>query len=157
MWLNAAAAGAGTAPSAAPGVACGQPKGEVSQSRGPRRPRQAPRGPGLVAAAAMAGGLDPGTPDAPSAQHFLYEVPPWVMCRFYKVMDALEPADWCQFGGWQPGRATGRTGGRGRVSHGRARPKGPPPRSLPDRARPDGAAPLRALGPAHSQCPVALD
>ncbi|TEA10449.1 hypothetical protein DBR06_SOUSAS39710006, partial [Sousa chinensis] len=28
---------------------------------------------------------------------FLYEVPPWVMCRFYKVMDALEPADWCQF------------------------------------------------------------
>ncbi|XP_054977544.1 interleukin-1 receptor-associated kinase 1 [Sorex araneus] len=45
----------------------------------------------------MAGGPGPGTPDAPGAQHFLYEVPPWVMCRFYKVMDALEPADWCQF------------------------------------------------------------
>ncbi|KAI2601318.1 interleukin 1 receptor associated kinase 1, partial [Homo sapiens] len=39
----------------------------------------------------------PGEPAAPGAQHFLYEVPPWVMCRFYKVMDALEPADWCQF------------------------------------------------------------
>ncbi|KAM5221538.1 interleukin-1 receptor-associated kinase 1 [Ctenodactylus gundi] len=43
----------------------------------------------------MAGG--PGEPSVPGAQHFLYEVPPWVMCRFYKVMDALEPADWCQF------------------------------------------------------------
>nr|XP_012420956.1 PREDICTED: interleukin-1 receptor-associated kinase 1 isoform X2 [Odobenus rosmarus divergens] len=45
----------------------------------------------------MAGGPGPGDPAAPGAQHFLYEVPPWVMCRFYKVMDALEPADWCQF------------------------------------------------------------
>uniref|UniRef100_F6WX15 Interleukin 1 receptor associated kinase 1 n=1 Tax=Macaca mulatta TaxID=9544 RepID=F6WX15_MACMU len=45
----------------------------------------------------MAGGPGPGEPAAPGAQHFLYEVPPWVMCRFYKVMDALEPADWCQF------------------------------------------------------------
>ncbi|XP_036912843.1 interleukin-1 receptor-associated kinase 1 isoform X1 [Sturnira hondurensis] len=45
----------------------------------------------------MAGGLGPGDPAAPGAQHFLYEVPPWVMCRFYKVMDALEPSDWCQF------------------------------------------------------------
>ncbi|XP_021520541.1 interleukin-1 receptor-associated kinase 1 isoform X2 [Meriones unguiculatus] len=45
----------------------------------------------------MAGGLGPGEPAVPGAQHFLYEVPPWVMCRFYKVMDALEPADWCQF------------------------------------------------------------
>ncbi|XP_021524513.2 LOW QUALITY PROTEIN: interleukin-1 receptor-associated kinase 1 [Aotus nancymaae] len=48
----------------------------------------------------MAGGPGPGEPAAPGAQHFLYEVPPWVMCRFYKVMDALEPADWCQFGAW---------------------------------------------------------
>ncbi|XP_036030827.1 interleukin-1 receptor-associated kinase 1 isoform X4 [Onychomys torridus] len=45
----------------------------------------------------MAGGPGPGEPVVPGAQHFLYEVPPWVMCRFYKVMDALEPADWCQF------------------------------------------------------------
>ncbi|XP_069318954.1 interleukin-1 receptor-associated kinase 1 isoform X3 [Eulemur rufifrons] len=45
----------------------------------------------------MAGGPGPGEPAAPGAQHFLYEVPPWVMCRFYKVMDALEPSDWCQF------------------------------------------------------------
>ncbi|XP_053435336.1 interleukin-1 receptor-associated kinase 1 [Nycticebus coucang] len=45
----------------------------------------------------MAGGPGPEEPAAPGAQHFLYEVPPWVMCRFYKVMDALEPADWCQF------------------------------------------------------------
>ncbi|XP_054568057.1 interleukin-1 receptor-associated kinase 1 isoform X2 [Eptesicus fuscus] len=45
----------------------------------------------------MAGGPGPGDPAAPGAQHFLYEVPPWVMCRFYKVMDALEPSDWCQF------------------------------------------------------------
>uniref|UniRef100_A0A8C2M3W5 Interleukin-1 receptor-associated kinase 1 n=1 Tax=Cricetulus griseus TaxID=10029 RepID=A0A8C2M3W5_CRIGR len=45
----------------------------------------------------MAGGPGPGEPSVPGAQHFLYEVPPWVMCRFYKVMDALEPADWCQF------------------------------------------------------------
>ncbi|MBZ3872982.1 Interleukin-1 receptor-associated kinase 1 [Sciurus carolinensis] len=45
----------------------------------------------------MAGGPGPGEPAVPGAQHFLYEVPPWVMCRFYKVMDALEPADWCQF------------------------------------------------------------
>ncbi|XP_032187425.1 interleukin-1 receptor-associated kinase 1 isoform X3 [Mustela erminea] len=49
----------------------------------------------------MAGGPGPGDPAAPGTQHFLYEVPPWVMCRFYKVMDALEPADWCQFGGWR--------------------------------------------------------
>uniref|UniRef100_A0A8D2D0I9 Protein kinase domain-containing protein n=1 Tax=Sciurus vulgaris TaxID=55149 RepID=A0A8D2D0I9_SCIVU len=45
----------------------------------------------------MAGGPGPGEPAVPGAQHFLYEVPPWVMCCFYKVMDALEPADWCQF------------------------------------------------------------
>ncbi|XP_070359139.1 interleukin-1 receptor-associated kinase 1 isoform X1 [Equus asinus] len=45
----------------------------------------------------MAGGPGPGDPAVPGAQHFLYEVPPCVMCRFYKVMDALEPADWCQF------------------------------------------------------------
>ncbi|XP_040830545.1 interleukin-1 receptor-associated kinase 1 isoform X4 [Ochotona curzoniae] len=45
----------------------------------------------------MAGGPDPGEPTVPGAQHFLYEVPSWVMCRFYKVMDALEPSDWCQF------------------------------------------------------------
>ncbi|XP_064338699.1 interleukin-1 receptor-associated kinase 1 isoform X2 [Camelus dromedarius] len=45
----------------------------------------------------MAGGPGPEDPAVPGAQHFLYEVPPWVMCRFYKVMDALEPADWCQF------------------------------------------------------------
>ncbi|KAB1253516.1 Interleukin-1 receptor-associated kinase 1 [Camelus dromedarius] len=43
----------------------------------------------------MAGGRARKTPAVPGAQHFLYEVPPWVMCRFYKVMDALEPADWC--------------------------------------------------------------
>ncbi|XP_012612730.1 interleukin-1 receptor-associated kinase 1 isoform X3 [Microcebus murinus] len=63
----------------------------------------------------MAGGPGPGEPAAPGAQHFLYEVPPWVMCRFYKVMDALEPADWCQFGGWQGGRmgGGGRAGGGG--------------------------------------------
>ncbi|XP_060038557.1 interleukin-1 receptor-associated kinase 1 [Erinaceus europaeus] len=45
----------------------------------------------------MAGGPGPGDPAPPGADHFLYEVPSWVMCRFYKVMDALEPADWCQF------------------------------------------------------------
>ncbi|XP_032968965.1 interleukin-1 receptor-associated kinase 1 isoform X2 [Rhinolophus ferrumequinum] len=45
----------------------------------------------------MAGGPGPEEAAAPGAQHFLYEVPPWVMCRFYKVMDALEPSDWCQF------------------------------------------------------------
>ncbi|XP_011385089.1 interleukin-1 receptor-associated kinase 1-like [Pteropus vampyrus] len=45
----------------------------------------------------MAGGPGSEDPAAPGAQHFLYEVPPWVMCRFYKVMDALEPGDWCQF------------------------------------------------------------
>ncbi|XP_008069740.1 interleukin-1 receptor-associated kinase 1 [Carlito syrichta] len=50
----------------------------------------------------MAGGPGSGEPAAPGAQHFLYEVPPWVMCHFYKVMDALEPADWRQFGGWSP-------------------------------------------------------
>ncbi|KAI4001541.1 interleukin 1 receptor associated kinase 1 [Homo sapiens] len=59
----------------------------------------------------MAGGPGPGEPAAPGAQHFLYEVPPWVMCRFYKVMDALEPADWCQFGGWR--RAAGGREARG--------------------------------------------
>ncbi|XP_050631386.1 interleukin-1 receptor-associated kinase 1 isoform X1 [Macaca thibetana thibetana] len=59
----------------------------------------------------MAGGPGPGEPAAPGAQHFLYEVPPWVMCRFYKVMDALEPADWCQFGGWR--LAAGGRGARG--------------------------------------------
>ncbi|XP_061033992.1 interleukin-1 receptor-associated kinase 1 isoform X2 [Eubalaena glacialis] len=62
----------------------------------------------------MAGGPGPGDPAVPGAQHFLYEVPPWVMCRFYKVMDALEPADWCQFGGWwrAGGGGAGRGGGR---------------------------------------------
>ncbi|XP_064133857.1 interleukin-1 receptor-associated kinase 1 isoform X6 [Loxodonta africana] len=59
----------------------------------------------------MAGGPGPGDPAAPGAQHFLYEVPPWVMCRFYKVMDALEPADWCQFGGWRRTRAGAGGGG----------------------------------------------
>ncbi|XP_059943987.1 interleukin-1 receptor-associated kinase 1 isoform X2 [Mesoplodon densirostris] len=62
----------------------------------------------------MAGGPGPGDPAVPGAQHFLYEVPPWVMCRFYKVMDALEPADWCQFGEWwrSGGGGAGRGGGR---------------------------------------------
>lgn len=110
----------GTAPSARTGVARGWLKGEVSQC--PRtRPAEAPRGPGLAAAAAaaaaMAGGPGPGDPAAPGAQHFLYEVPSWVMCRFYKVMDALEPSDWCQFGTWQrAGRGgEGRGGGAGSV------------------------------------------
>lgn len=58
----------------------------------------------------MAGGPGPEEAAAPGAQHFLYEVPPWVMCRFYKVMDALEPSDWCQFGGW---RRAGGPAGRG--------------------------------------------
>ncbi|XP_058146991.1 interleukin-1 receptor-associated kinase 1 isoform X3 [Dasypus novemcinctus] len=76
----------------------------------------------------MAGGPgpgEPGEPAAPGAQHFLYEVPPWVMCRFYKVMDALEPADWCQFGGWRRGRGRGSAGARGR---GARRRLTPPPR-----------------------------
>ncbi|KAM8896501.1 interleukin-1 receptor-associated kinase 1 isoform 3-T3 [Lycaon pictus] len=60
----------------------------------------------------MAGGPGPGDPAAPGAQHFLYEVPPWVMCRFYKVMDALEPADWCQFGGWRRAGDAGAGGAR---------------------------------------------
>ncbi|KAM6143358.1 interleukin-1 receptor-associated kinase 1 isoform 3-T3 [Erethizon dorsatum] len=71
----------------------------------------------------MAGGPGPGEPVVPGAQHFLYEVPPWVMCRFYKVMDALEPADWCQFGGWR--RAEG-GGGRGARAPGAA-PDAPRP------------------------------
>lgn len=89
----------------------------AGQGPRPPRPREALRGPGPAAAAAMAGGPGPGDPAAPGAQHFLYEVPPWVMCRFYKVMDALEPADWCQFGGWR--RAGGLWGG------GRAGPGSP--------------------------------
>uniref|UniRef100_A0A452RYZ3 Interleukin 1 receptor associated kinase 1 n=1 Tax=Ursus americanus TaxID=9643 RepID=A0A452RYZ3_URSAM len=41
-------------------------------------------------------------PAAPGAQALLlYEVPPWVMCRFYKVMELLEAADWCQFRWWR--------------------------------------------------------
>lgn len=95
--------------------------------RGPRppRPRKAARGPGrAAAAAAMAGGPGPGDPAVPGAQHFLYEVPPWVMCRFYKVMDALEPADWCQFGGWR--RAGG--GGAGRGARGAPAPRPDDPR-----------------------------
>ncbi|XP_011943718.1 PREDICTED: interleukin-1 receptor-associated kinase 1 isoform X3 [Cercocebus atys] len=66
----------------------------------------------------MAGGPGPGEPAAPGAQHFLYEVPPWVMCRFYKVMDALEPADWCQFGGWRVAGGGWRPGGGGRGARG---------------------------------------
>lgn len=92
--------------------------------RGPRppRPRKAPRGPGpAAAAAAMAGGPGSEDPAAPGAQHFLYEVPPWVMCRFYKVMDALEPGDWCQFGGWR------RAGGAGGVRVPTPRPDIPHP------------------------------
>ncbi|XP_068818283.1 interleukin-1 receptor-associated kinase 1 isoform X2 [Capricornis sumatraensis] len=79
----------------------------------------------------MAGGPGPGDPAVPGAQHFLYEVPPWVMCRFYKVMDALEPADWCQFGGWpQAGR-----GGPGRAGE----PRGA------RTPRPDAPCPAAAL------------
>ncbi|XP_055294741.1 interleukin-1 receptor-associated kinase 1 isoform X3 [Moschus berezovskii] len=79
----------------------------------------------------MAGGPGPGDPAVPGAQHFLYEVPPWVMCRFYKVMDALEPADWCQFGGWpQAGRGGA---GRARESRGARAP------------RPDAPCPAAAL------------
>ncbi|XP_045852148.1 interleukin-1 receptor-associated kinase 1 isoform X2 [Meles meles] len=129
------------APSASRGAARGRLKGEVSQCprtrpakararRGLQRPREARRGPGpAAAAAAMAGGPGPGDPAAPGAQHFLYEVPPWVMCRFYKVMDALEPADWCQFGGWR--RAGGRWGGGGARG-----PRAP---------RPDASRPAAAL------------
>ncbi|XP_068389531.1 interleukin-1 receptor-associated kinase 1 isoform X2 [Eschrichtius robustus] len=67
----------------------------------------------------MAGGPGPGDPAVPGAQHFLYEVPPWVMCRFYKVMDALEPADWCQFGGWWRAGGVGAGRGGGRAGPGR--------------------------------------
>ncbi|XP_059012534.1 interleukin-1 receptor-associated kinase 1 isoform X3 [Mustela lutreola] len=102
------AAAPGPAPSVSRDAARGRLKGEVSQCprtrpakararRGLQRPGEAPKGPGPAAAAAMAGGPGPGDPAAPGTQHFLYEVPPWIMCRFYKVMDALEPADWCQF------------------------------------------------------------
>lgn len=121
----------GTAPSAQAGVARGWLKGEVSQC--PRtRPAEAPRGPGLAAAAAvaaaMAGGPGPGDPAAPGAQHFLYEVPPWVMCRFYKVMDALEPSDWCQFGRWRRAGWEGRgKGGRGPQRPGLTPPAPQPP------------------------------
>ncbi|XP_059012537.1 interleukin-1 receptor-associated kinase 1 isoform X6 [Mustela lutreola] len=112
-WKTAAAEGKmaaapGPAPSVSRDAARGRLKGEVSQCprtrpakararRGLQRPGEAPKGPGPAAAAAMAGGPGPGDPAAPGTQHFLYEVPPWIMCRFYKVMDALEPADWCQF------------------------------------------------------------
>ncbi|KAM7044392.1 interleukin-1 receptor-associated kinase 1 isoform 6-T6 [Molossus nigricans] len=83
----------------------------------------------------MAGGPGPGDPAAPGAQHFLYEVPPWVMCRFYKVMDALEPSDWCQFGRW---RRAGRRGEEGRGGGGQGRARAPAP-------RPDASCPTAAL------------
>lgn len=58
---------------------------------------EAPRGPGLETEAhgwgLSLGDPGSGSPTGPSAQQFLYEVPPWVMCRFYKMMDALEPSD----------------------------------------------------------------
>lgn len=93
----------------------------------PPRPRKAPRGPGpaaAAAAAAMAGGPGPEEAAAPGAQHFLYEVPPWVMYRFYKVMDALEPSDWCQFGGW---RRAGGPAGRGGARDPAPKPDAPHP------------------------------
>ncbi|XP_056665431.1 interleukin-1 receptor-associated kinase 1 isoform X2 [Monodelphis domestica] len=45
----------------------------------------------------MAEGAAPGGPGDPASQRFLYEVPAWVMCRFYQVMDSLESADWHKF------------------------------------------------------------
>ncbi|XP_028923348.1 interleukin-1 receptor-associated kinase 1 isoform X1 [Ornithorhynchus anatinus] len=51
--------------------------------------RRRPRG--------MAGGADPGDPGGPGSQYFVYEVPAWIMCRFYNVMDTLEDSDWNKF------------------------------------------------------------
>uniref|UniRef100_A0A6I8NFX8 Interleukin-1 receptor-associated kinase 1 n=1 Tax=Ornithorhynchus anatinus TaxID=9258 RepID=A0A6I8NFX8_ORNAN len=45
----------------------------------------------------MAGGADPGDPGGPGSQYFVYEVPAWIMCRFYNVMDTLEDSDWNKF------------------------------------------------------------
>uniref|UniRef100_A0A6I8P1N8 Interleukin 1 receptor associated kinase 1 n=1 Tax=Ornithorhynchus anatinus TaxID=9258 RepID=A0A6I8P1N8_ORNAN len=56
----------------------------------------------------MAGGADPGDPGGPGSQYFVYEVPAWIMCRFYNVMDTLEDSDWNKFGEYRgPGRAGG--------------------------------------------------
>lgn len=94
--------------------------------RGPKRPRPG----GGSGSAAMAGGPGPGDPADPGTQHFLYEVPPWVMCRFYKVMDALEPSDWCQFGRWQ------RAGGEGMGGEGQERARAPAPGLTPPAPQP---------------------
>lgn len=120
--------------------------------RGPRPPRPGEARPGGGGGGGHGRGPGPGArgPRRPALR--LYEVPPWVMCRFYKVMDALErrlvPVRWV---------AAGRQGGRGR---GAARdpdaPRpGPLPRSRPDRPRPDRAAAVRRSGQRHGQRPGA--
>ncbi|XP_074064529.1 interleukin-1 receptor-associated kinase 1 isoform X2 [Macrotis lagotis] len=45
----------------------------------------------------MAEGAAAGRPGDSAAQRFVYEVPAWLMCRFYQVMDSLESSDWCKF------------------------------------------------------------
>ncbi|XP_043830704.1 interleukin-1 receptor-associated kinase 1 isoform X2 [Dromiciops gliroides] len=38
-----------------------------------------------------------GSPGDSVSQRFLYDVPAWIMCRFYQVMDSLESTDWYKF------------------------------------------------------------
>ncbi|XP_020832921.1 interleukin-1 receptor-associated kinase 1 isoform X1 [Phascolarctos cinereus] len=45
----------------------------------------------------MAEGAVPGGSGDSVSQRFLYEVPAWIMCRFYQVMDSLESTDWYKF------------------------------------------------------------
>ncbi|KAM8964856.1 interleukin-1 receptor-associated kinase 1 isoform X2 [Sarcophilus harrisii] len=45
----------------------------------------------------MAQGAAPGGPGDSVSRRFLYEVPAWIMCRFYQVMDSLESSDWYKF------------------------------------------------------------
>ncbi|XP_068964521.1 interleukin-1 receptor-associated kinase 1 isoform X5 [Petaurus breviceps papuanus] len=42
------------------------------------------------------GAVPKGSGDSVS-RRFVYEVPAWIMCRFYRVMDSLESTDWYKF------------------------------------------------------------
>ncbi|XP_072483499.1 interleukin-1 receptor-associated kinase 1 isoform X1 [Notamacropus eugenii] len=45
----------------------------------------------------MAEGAGPRRSGDSVSQRFVYEVPAWIMCRFYQVMDSLESTDWYKF------------------------------------------------------------
>lgn len=36
----------------------------------------------------------------PGSSRFLYDLPAWVMSRFYEIMDALGREEWERFGEW---------------------------------------------------------